>query len=62
MKFDDLPKEIKEFKDKFGEPELLRFWSQPMIHTGGFSPAQLCEKGDKTKIQEIVTLLNHYLS
>lgn len=41
MKFEGLPQEIKEFKEKFGESELTRFWDQPMIHTSGFSPNQL---------------------
>ena len=57
MKFDDLPEEIRQFKDKFGEAELTHFWDQPMVHTGGFSPSQLWQSRNEDRKQEVVALL-----
>lgn len=61
MKFDDLPEEVKKFKEKIEESELLRFWSQPTIHTGGFSPCELWKTGNLEKRQEILALLERCL-
>lgn len=61
MKFEDLPKEIRSFTDKISETELLRFWTKPKIHLGGFSPCEMWETGNQERKQEVLLLLKHRL-
>ena len=62
MKFDDLPEEVKKFKDKIGEAELLHLWDRPIVHLGGFSLNQLWQSGNPERRREVLALLKHYSS